>query len=310
MRSLKLILTVPILAVGMTIYGQFSEITKSSKTNFSEESTNALFDPLFNYQVGMETGTNGNAGVIFISNEFWVSSWSSDQIFVLDEGGNYIEDFTIPGISGVRSMTTDGDMVYFGDASNNIYEVDPNIRTLNKTIICKPTTDALSRMTAFDAELNNGKGGFYISDFNSDISALDRDGNELFVISNSNYGGSGVYGGAVDHYTNPGTAYLWVFEQIDGAQSIVRQIELPSGNPTGISYNYNQSELQSSDNKSVAGGLFIVNDWNGKVAIVGLGQGAMYDQLFGIELSEKSKSTNKKILTAHTKGSKNVTKRM
>lgn len=276
------------LTVGLAVNAQqTAEKTTVQNKAYSNDNTNSLFDPLFNYQIGMELGNNGKAGVIFIEDEFWVSDWSSDRIFVLDDGGNYVGSFTIPEVSGVRSMTTDGKKVYLGNASNNIFEVDPDVKTLDRTIYCKPSTDALTRMTAYDSSLDNGNGGFYISNFNSDISAIDRNGNELFVIQNKNFGGSGVYGGAVDHFSDVNNTYLWVFEQIDGGRSVIRQLELPSGNPTGVSYNYNTSGLQPSGNSSIAGSMFIVDDWNGSVAIVGVGQGAPYDQLFGIELTGK-----------------------
>ena len=66
--------------------------------------------------------------------------------------------------------------------SNVIYEIDPVYRSLENTILAMVTTTAKSRMTAYDPTLDNGNGGFWLSDFNSDFSAVDMDGDELRVI--------------------------------------------------------------------------------------------------------------------------------
>jgi len=258
-----------------------------SGTSGNTESTNALFDPLFNYDITNEIGAAGNAGVVFINNEFWVSAWASSLIHVLDNAGNFSETFSIAGLSGTRSFTSDGTSVYAGTASNQIYQIDPVGRTLDNTITISPSTDAAARMVAYDPSLDGGNGGFWTGNFTSDISSFDMNGNELSVIPQAVHGTT-IYGGAVD-LVSTGGPFLWIFDQTAmGDQALVVQLQLPSGIPTGVVYDYNSSGQQPSGNSSIAGGLFISDEVDpNKVAIIGIGQGTPNDQLFAVELTDK-----------------------
>ncbi len=250
---------------------------------------------LFNYEIGNEIGANGNAGVIYINGEIWVSAWASNEIRILSPDGIYLESMSIPGVTGIRSFTSDGTLVYAGDASNVIYEIDPVYRSLENTILAMVTTTAKSRMTAYDPTLDNGNGGFWLSDFNSDFSAVDMDGDELRVIPMSVHGASGVYGGAVDT-VSVGGPYLWTFEQRGNEDALIRQFRLSDVTPTGVEYNYNTSGHQPGGNTSIAGGLFISPDIvPGKVTMMGIGQGTP-DQLFGLELVDIPLNVNENTL--------------
>ena len=67
----------------------------------------------------------GLAGIAWIGNEFWVSKWADNNIYTADALGNMTGNFTISGITGTRSMTTDGNYIYIGTAAAAIYQVDP-----------------------------------------------------------------------------------------------------------------------------------------------------------------------------------------
>lgn len=286
----KLLILAVALAFGSNVssYAQIAEAAPYAGTNQTPPSTNAMFDPLFNYNLASQIGTNGNAGVAFINNQFWVSAWASADIHLLDSGGNYIETFTIPGLTGTRSITTDGTYLYMGTAGTTIYEVDPVDRTVEGTIIITPSTDAAARMCAYDPTLDGGNGGFWAASFSSDIASFDMNGNELSVIPFGNHNGA-IYGGAVD-LVSPGGPFLWIADQgAAGGQTLVRQFSLPDGTETGAVYDYNTSGQQPSGNTSIAGGLFISDEVvSGKVTIIGVGQGTPDDQLFGFELASSA----------------------
>ncbi len=279
--SLSLMLA---LGTGVSTFAQNHEAAPVVQgTNPNTEDTNALFDILFNYDIGTAIGAQGNAGVCFVDGNFWVSAWASDLIHVLDNNGNYTETFVIPGVTGARSMTYDGTSVYIGTASTQIYQVDPVSRTIDNTINIAPTTGATARMVAFDPTLDGGNGGFWTGNFSSDIASFDMNGTELSVIPLSTHN-TAIYGGAVDN-VSPGGPFLWIHDQTAaGGGDLVVQLELPSGTPTGVVYDYNALG-QPAGNTGIAGGLFISDEVvPGSVTIVGVSQGTPLDQLFGLEL--------------------------
>ncbi|SRX52375.1 hypothetical protein AEQU1_00239 [Aequorivita sp. CIP111184] len=285
---MKKLLTLSImLALGTSVsnYAQNAEVAPIVQGTPSTENTNALFDLLFNYDIGANIGAQGNAGVCFVNGNFWVSAWASDFIHVLDINGNLMETFSIPGVTGTRSMSWDGTNVYIGTAGTQVYLIDPVSRTIDNTITITPSTNATARMVAYDPTLDGGNGGFWTGNFSSDIASFDLNGSELSVIPLATHG-TAIYGGAVDLVT-PGGPYLWIHDQTTaGGGDLVVQLQLPGGTPTGVVYDYNLSG-QPGGNTGIAGGLFISDEVvPGKVTIVGVSQGTPSDQLFGVELAE------------------------
>lgn len=285
----KLLILAVALALGTNVssYAQNAEsapvIGNGTQT---PPGTNAMFDQLFNYNLFTEIGANGNAGVAFINNQFWVSAWASNQIHLLDSNGLYEESFSVPGVTGARSITWDGTHAYIGTAATQIYQVDPVSKTVVSTITISPSTDATARMVAFDPTLDGGNGGFWTANFSSDIASFDMSGAEISVIPFANHGGA-IYGGAVD-LVSTGGPFLWIADQgAVGGSTLIRQFSIPDGIATGVAYDYNTSGQQPGGNTSIAGGLFISDDVvAGKTTVIGIGQGTPEDQLFGFELAE------------------------
>ncbi len=286
MKKLQLCALGLFISLGAASFAQEADVAPVVGNNDNTENTNALFDPLFNYDLTSAIGTSGNAGVAYTDGQFWISAWASSDIHVLDQGGNYVETFSIPGLSGTRSFTSDGVSLYAGTAALQIYELDPVGRVIDNTINIVPSTDAKARMCAYDPTLDGGNGGFWVANFTSDIAAFDMNGAELSVIDKATHGLGGIYGGAVD-VDSPGGPYLWVFAQGQaGGMAEVHQLQLPGGTPTGVIYDYNLSGQQPTGNTSIAGGLFISDEVvPGTVAMIGVGQGTPNDQLFGVELT-------------------------
>ena len=52
---------------------------------------------------------------IHFNDEFWMAEWNSTEMIRLDENGQLIENFTIPTLTDVRSMTWDGTSLWMGN---------------------------------------------------------------------------------------------------------------------------------------------------------------------------------------------------
>ncbi len=291
MKKLLILSIAFALGTSVSNYAQHSEVAPAINSGYGVESTNALFDQQFNTDIGQEIGTNGNAGVLFFGGQYWISAWASAEIHVLNSDREYEESFTIAGITGARSFTTDGTNVYVGTASNKIFVVDPATRSLTSTITI---AGGAARMLTYDTNLDGGAGGFWTGSFSDDIKAFSKTGTLLTTIP-ANVFSAAVYGGAVEVAGSAST--LWIFDQgVGGGESLVRQLALPSGTPTGVVYNYNTSGQQPAGNTSIAGGLFISGGIvPGTISMIGVGQGTPSDQLFGVELSETAGISDSKI---------------
>lgn len=285
MRKLLLI-TISVMAGVFTATAQTADAASPHNTPgpIVNNASNALFDLEFIHNIGAEgsIGVNGNAGIIYFNNEYWVSAWQSNLIHVLDSNGGFVETFSIPGVSGVRSMTTDGTNIYIGTAGSQIFEVDPASRTLISTI--NISSSAAARMCAYDETLDGGNGGFWIGSFGNSIASVSRTGAELSLIPFGTHGTT-VYGGAVDNIS-PGGPYLWIHNQTSaGGADLITQLQLPSGTPTGVEYNFAADGAGAGAVTVLAGGLFISEELvPGEATLVGVSQATPSDLIFAVEL--------------------------
>ncbi len=250
----------------------------------TNKESNALFDLLYTIDVGAtgSIGAQSQAGVIFFNNQYWVSTWNADTIHILDNTGAFVETITIPGVSGTRSMTTDGTDVYIGAAGTEIYQIDPATKTLIGIITVTTGSDATARMVTYDETLDGGSGGFWIGSFTSDIASVDMNGNELSVIPSATHGTT-IYGGAIDNIS-PGGPFLWIHDQ--NGPDFVTQLALPGGAPTGIVYDFTADGTAAGATAVLAGGLFISDEVAaGVVSLVGLSQSDPSNLIFAVELT-------------------------
>jgi len=233
---------------------------------------------LWNVQLNEDPTTLGSglAGVIWTGTEFWCAAWNSADIYVADANGNLSTpaSFTIAGVTGTRSLTTDGSFIYIGANTSAIYQVDITTRTLISTI---NTSVANCRYLTYDPTLDSGNGGFWTGDYGSDITAVSMSGTTLSTISSGTHGLTGVYGMAFDNYTSGGP-YLWAFDQGGNGADII-QLAI-NGVPTGIAHDAT-TDLGAG---GTAGGLFICNNYNtGTNSMIGIMQGV---SLFSYELAD------------------------
>lgn len=219
------------------------------------------------------------AGVAWTGTEFWCAQWNSADIYVADANGNASTpaSFTISGVTGTRSITTDGTYMYIGANTSSIYQVDPVTRTLISTIT---TTVTNCRYLTYDPTLDGGNGGFWTGAYGSNITAVNMSGTTLSTISSSTHGLTGIYGMAYDGFSTGGP-YLWAFDQGGNGADIV-QLSATTGSPTGITHDAT-TDL-AGGGSGLAGGLFICNNYlSGVNSMIGISQGI---SLFSYELAD------------------------
>ncbi len=251
------------------------------------ENERALWDIQFNYNATAATaGDVGMAGVIFFNNEFWVSKWQSDTIYRFSATGVLNSEFIIAGLTGVRSLTTDGSYIYAGTNSNTIYKINPTLQQLTPPHITVNASVGINvRFCTYDATLNAGAGGFWIGNFSTNIVALDMSGNTLSTIPAATHGLMGMYGAAIDNYTTGGP-FLWIFDQSGTSMTTLYQLYATTGTQTGLVHDVmSDVGLAQGLSSGLAGGAFISNLLvPTKITLGGIVQ-ATPNILFGYELS-------------------------
>ncbi len=254
----------------------------TQKADFTRtKALQGMWDLQFTYDISEESMQYSLSNGTYTDSEFWISEWNSDTLLRFDHDGNFIEWFTIPTLSGVRGMSWDGAHIWMANNSSSLYQVDPLTKQIVGTIFLNIPEAA--RFVSWDPTADNGNGGFWTGNFNTDIFLVDLNGNMISSIPASTHGLSGMYGAAVDNQS-PGGPYLWVFHQAGAPNdALISLLHLPEGSPTGVIRNV---EFDLNTSGALAGGLFITDAWSndGTLTLGGVLQGAP-DLLFGYELS-------------------------
>ena len=234
--------------------------------------TDEMWDLQFSFDVEAATGAPGNAGSEFDGTYFYSTRWASNLIHKFDIDGNLIEEFSIPGVTGLRDLAYDGNHFYGGAASNMIYEMDFETQTLIGTI----NSSVAVRAIAYNEDLD----AFFVSNFADPVGLIGHDGT---TIATFNCGLAATYGFAYDNLTNGGP-YLWIFDQGggSGAPQLIHQMDALAYTMTGVTHNVSD---ELPDPSGIAGGLFITTEYEtGFVTLGGLQQGVP-DQIFCYELA-------------------------
>lgn len=284
----KLLFTTCILALTGNALAQSNSTQERSPFLPSKPSagnaTKALWDIQFNFNLtDSAAGDVGMAAAIYFNNEFWVSRWASDTLYRFDMNGSMISEFTIAGLSGVRSLTTDGTYLYAGNNSTTVYRIDPGTATLSAPNITVP---AAARFCTYDPMLDSGNGGFWIGNFSTDILGVNMSGTTVSTIPAATHGLTGMYGAAIDNFTTGGP-YLWIFDQGGASATQLVQLGLPSGSQTGLIHDVmSDVGLAQGLSSGLSGGCFISDQIvSGQVTIGGIIQGTPDNILFGYELT-------------------------
>lgn len=240
--------------------------------NTPMNSSKALWDIVLSSDITTAAnGSVGQAGVVYVNNEIWTSMWGSDTILRFTPVGVLIEKIQIAGVTGTRSMTTDGSNVYIGANSNTIYVVDPSTYAMTGTITSSAAV--ASRFLTFDPTLDAGAGGFWTGNFDTDIIAISMTGAVLSSIPAATHTLTGMYGAAFDN-VNAGGPYLWVFHQAGANNTQMTVVNLTTGAPTTNTRDvYTDLSATYSLSSGLAGGAFFLSGLAPVPTIIGLVQG-------------------------------------
>lgn len=235
-----------------------------------------MWDVQFHYDIGGITESLYLAGGVFDGEYFYAPEWNSAVIYKFDKDGDFVKSFSIPGVTGLRDLTFDGQYVYGGNGAGLfLWQMDFTAETLVATL----PFPVAARSCAYDADND----AFWVNVWSSDLMLIDRDGTILNTIP----GPESLYGSAWDGisqvagYNGP---FLWVFTGTSsGMDGIIKQYDIASKSLTGVQHNVAQ-DLGAG----IAGGLFFTTDYEQGYATLGgvlQGTSPIDDYLFGYEIA-------------------------
>ena len=242
---------------GVTVPSMNAEVDPNQTTPYNPP-TKEIWDVLFAYDVDTPSSLTGLVSAETDGNYLFTAKWADSQIVKFDLEGNFIEIFSISGVTCLRDLAYDGTYFYGSDAGNYIWEMDFDTQTLVSTIPCPVAV----RSIAYD-EVNDA---FWVNSFSSDLKLVDRSGNVLNTI----YAPPSMYGSAYDNISEGGP-YLWIFTgTVTGGGCQVEQYNLNTLTLTGVTHS-----VSGDFPGTIAGGLFTSRDIvSGTWVLGGLAQGS------------------------------------
>lgn len=218
---------------------------------------------LYSIDITAAGAGTGNAGVVVFGSEVWVSKWASDTISTFTLTGTLTAQFSVPGVTGIRSLTTDGTHIYAGANTSAIYKIDPAAHTLVSTITCSAVTNV--RYCTYEPSLP----GFWVGTWATDFALVDMTGAPSTDVLASTHMLTATYGLAFDG-GSPGGPYLWAFHQTGATNAAdLIQVNIASGVQTSVIHDVTGDIGTAGD---LAGGICIVP--SPVLSIVGVLQGA------------------------------------
>lgn len=159
---------------------------------------------------------------------YTTSTFYLGRFFKYDRDGNFIEEFSIPGMYYMMyDFAFDGTYFYGSDYSNVMFCLDLRNKRLVKEIVVKE--DPALKMTHCSYDPRNDQ--FWVGSFNS-IGRIDREGNITVAFRTiNNVDDIGVFGSAFDNVT-PGGPYLWFSNEVVSGTNEIDQLQI-------IQYNLN-----------------------------------------------------------------------
>jgi len=217
-----------------------------------------MWDLLFSMDVATASGAAGNAGAHCVDEYFYSARWASNLQHQYDLEGNLLKEYSVSGVSGICDLAYDGEYLYAGPATGNIWGWDPIGETLEVTI----TGGFQCRACAY----NDDDDTFFVSNWADPVWEVNRDGDivDSFDLALT----YSTYGFAYDQWGDGGP-YMWVYDQ-GGTGSLIHQWDLAAGEFTGEGH-----DVEEEFPNTIAGGLFLTEEFDpGHARLGGLGQGS------------------------------------
>ncbi len=211
----------------------------------------------------------GEAGAETDGYYLYTTKWNGPQFYKYDYDGNFIEEFTIDGVSDVRDLAYDGTYFYGGAASTTVFKMDFDNQTLISTINAAVATRAI----AYDGS----EDGFWANNWSDTPTLFDRAG---AVLNSFNIGGDESFYGFAYMDNHLGENLIGFGQSGSGIRLI--WYDLPSG--SYIEDMDLMTILNLPVTGDIAGGLFYCeNDQSGMMFLGGLVQNVC---LWGLEIMQ------------------------
>ncbi|MFA5471918.1 MAG: T9SS type A sorting domain-containing protein, partial [Acholeplasmataceae bacterium] len=229
-----------------------------------------IWDIHYNFAMDGPSGLTGLAGAESDGEFIYAPRWDGNEIAKFDIDGNFIETFSIPGVSGLRDLAFNGTYMFGGAAGSTVWKMD----FTNHTLISSFTAPTAVRAIAYDSDAD----AFWANNWATDMILFNEAGVQLASLP----GMPSMYGAAYDKYSADGP-HLWFFTgttELGGCQ--VEQYNIANQTMTGVSH----SVSGDFGSDLIAGGLYIIENLvQGKVILGGTAQGGG-DIAFGYELAD------------------------
>jgi hypothetical protein len=239
-----------------------------------------MWDLQFQYPAGEDTGSLYLVGVVFDGTYFYCPTFNSNTVYRFDSTGNYLDSFAMTGVPNLIDLAWDGTYTYGTSTTGTIlYQMDMAAHS----VISQVPLPHASYNVAYDAEADGGNGGFWIGQWQTHMTLVDRDGNELDEITpvpDSVLGYAWDPWTTIDGYNGP---FLWIFSGTStGMDAVIKVIDLDTKTLiTGVEHNV-ADELGAG----MGGGLDLTTSWaSGKATLYGMVQGTTNDYMFGYEIA-------------------------
>ena len=188
---------------------------------------------------------------------FYIARDYGRKFIKLDFNGNQVGDeFTITGINnGLTTLTYDGRYFWGAKRFKTIYKIDMQS---DQPYVVKSVTSPINvAHCTFDPAQDNGNGGLWVGDINSDIVLIDLSGTELARIPAETHGLKDIQSTALDN-VNSGAPFMWASSVPFYENSVLNQIKLPEGMQTGETYILYDEDLVNWHDQ--IGGMFVMSD--------------------------------------------------
>lgn len=147
------------------------------------------------------------SAIVTDGNYFFTADWNDVNLHKYDLSGNWIEDFTIPGVSEIRDFARGEDVPFY--ATRNTGEI-LKLDLYNQSLLGVINTSLTElRHISYDPALDGGNGGFWAGSW-SDEYLLKKDGTIIQQVASFSL--SSCYGSAYD-MMSPAGPYMWYFDQ-------------------------------------------------------------------------------------------------
>jgi flagellar hook capping protein FlgD len=246
MKKILITLSIVLVCLVLSASNEYSIFDISPNARINGNTTPN--DDMWDINTVFNTSANSMPGIETDGTNIYSTTWNSNTFSRYDMDGVHQADFTISDVSNIRDMAYDGSHFYGGSVAMTIYIMDLANENLEGTISVNCSGITGVRHIAYDPELDNGNGGFWIGNWN-ELGAIKMDGSQIYPyipdVSSS------CYGSAYDEWTEGGP-YLWLFFQ-NGSGAEIHQFEIATQSLTNVMHD--ATDIPGYEPGSIAGGL-------------------------------------------------------